>query len=400
MSTTNLSTDEKQPLDEFRLEVRQWLQENFPASEANKNLILVAGFGAKFTGDAKRWQERMADKGWGIPTWPEKYGGGGLSFKQAHILKEEMKSIGAYNPIGGFGPMMFGPTILDVGTEEQKKRYLPPMCRGEIHWCQGYSEPGAGSDLASLQSYAEDMGDHFLLNGSKVWTSGGMQADWMYGVFRTDKSKKYEGISFITLDMHSPGVEVRPIKLISGASPFSEVFFTDVKIPKENLVGEINLGWGIAKQLLLHERQGITSMGSTGSGRSYDIEDAAREYIGLENGTLMDGAMRDRIAQHKMFSKAYDLTVRRFSQEAAVKGPSHAIGILKVGWAKMAQNREELMIEILGNQGLGWEGKGYSTHELNAVRTWLRSKANSIEGGTTEINLNTVAKRVLDLKGY
>jgi alkylation response protein AidB-like acyl-CoA dehydrogenase len=395
-----LSTPDHTQLAEFRTEASQWLQTHFPSSLANTQPPGIAGFGAKLSGDWKIWQERLGEKGWSASTWPAEYGGGGLSPEEAAVLQAEMHAIGAVSPIGGFGIMMFGPTLLDVGTEEQKQRYLPAIIRGDIHWCQGYSEPGAGSDLASLQSFAEDKGDHFVLNGSKIWTSGALEADWMYGVFRTERSKKYEGISFMTLDMKSPGVEVKPITLISGQSPFNEVFFSDVVIPKENLIGEKNLGWNIGKLLLLHERQGIAG-GSAGAGSTrYDIEHVARDYIGLENGQLADGALRERIAEQKMFSHAYALTGRRFSDEAAVNGPSPAVGIMKVAWARENQNREELLVEMLGSQGLGWEGDDYSDSELRTVRSWLRSKANSIEGGSTEINLNLVAKRVLGLKGY
>jgi alkylation response protein AidB-like acyl-CoA dehydrogenase len=386
-------------LDAFRDEARQWLQDNFPASLKDNRPLGIAGFGAKFTGDARLWQERLGEKGWSTPTWPAEYGGGGLSPEAAGVLSEEMKAIGAFNHIGGFGIMMFGPTLLDVATEEQKMRYLPPIIRGDIHWCQGYSEPGAGSDLASLQSFAEDKGDHFIINGLKIWTSGALEADWMYGVFRTNRDNKYEGISFITLDMKSPGVEVKPILLISGQSPFNEVFFTDVVVPKENLIGEINKGWAIGKHLLLHERQGIAGGGGAG-GSTFDLEHAAREYIGMDGDTLADGVMREKIARQKMKANSFSLTARRFSDEAAVHGPSAAIGILKVASAKMNQDREELMIELMGNRGLGWEGDEFNQKELQHVRTWLRSKANSIEGGSNEVNLNLVAKRVLGLKGY
>ena len=194
-------------------------------------------------------------------------------------------------------------TLLDVATEEQKQRYLPPIVRGDVHWCQGYSEPGAGSDLANLQSFAEDRGDHFVINGSKVWTSGAKEADWMYGIFRTDKSNKYEGISFICLDMKSEGVEVKPIMLISGQSPFNEVFFTDVVVPKENLIGERNKGWAIGKHLLLHERQGIAG-GNVMGATSYGLVEAAKDYIGLSGDRLVDGAMRERIARQKMMAHA------------------------------------------------------------------------------------------------
>ena len=396
-----MDTVESTPeLDKFREEARAWLAENFPPSLKGKPPSNVAGFGAKFTGDMKLWQERLGNKGWSCPTWPAEYGGGGLSQEEAAVLKEEMNKAGAFNPIGGFGTMMFGPTLLDVATEEQKKRYLPPIVRGEIHWCQGYSEPGAGSDLASLQSFAEDKGDHFVINGSKIWTSGAKEADWMYGVFRTDKSNMYEGISFICLDMKSPGVEVKPIMLISGQSPFNEVFFTDVVVPKENLIGEKNKGWAIGKHLLLHERQGIAGGGGGMGGASGDIERAAREYIGMDGDKLADEAMRERIAAQRMLAHSFGLTATRFNEEAAVHGPSAAIGIMKVAWAKMNQNREEMIVEIMGNRGLGWEGEGFTDDELGHMRAMLRSKANSIEGGSNEVNLNLVAKRVLGLKGY
>jgi len=390
-------------LDAFREEVTQWLNDNFPASLKNKRPPGIAGFGAKFTGDWKAWQQRLGEKGWSAPTWPAEYGGGGLTPDQASVVREEMSRAGATNPIGGFGIMMWGPTLLDYGTEEQKQRYLPDIIRGNIHWCQGYSEPGAGSDLASLQCYAEDKGDHFVINGSKIWTSGAKEADWMYGIFRTDKKNKYEGISFITLDMSSPGVEVKPIKLISGQSPFNEVFFNDVVVPKENLIGEMNKGWAIGKHLLLHERSGIAGDGGgdvNQGAAGYGLEDAARDHIGMIGDELADGGMRERIATNKMLSHAFGLTARRCSAEAAVHGPTPAIGILKIAWAKMNQEREELMVEIMGNRGVGWEGEGFDENQLSHTRAMLRSKANSIEGGSNEVNLNLVAKRVLGLKGY
>lgn len=386
-------------LTEFRDQIRAWLQENFPSSLKNKPPSVPAGHGGKFAGEMEAWRQRFGEKGWSTPKWPAEYGGGGLSNEQTKVLREEMHTVGAFNPIGGFGIGMFGPTLLDVATEEQKQRYLPPIVRGDVHWCQGYSEPGAGSDLANLQSFAEDRGDHFVINGSKVWTSGAKEADWMYGIFRTDKSNKYEGISFICLDMKSEGVEVKPIMLISGQSPFNEVFFTDVVVPKENLIGEKNKGWAIGKHLLLHERQGIAG-GNVMGATSYGLVEAAKDYIGLSGDRLVDGAMRERIARQKMMAHAFSQTAKRFTAEAAVNGPSPAIGILKVAWAKMNQDRQELMIEIMGNRGLAWDGDEFNDEERNNVRSWLRSKANSIEGGSTEVNLNLVAKRVLGLKGY
>ena len=386
-------------LNAFREEARAWLAENFPPSLKNRPPPVPAGYGGKFDGDMENWRLILGEKGWSAPTWPAEYGGGGLSNAEAKVLREEMRAIGAFNPIRGFGIMMFGPTLLDVATEEQKQRYIPAIIRGDIHWCQGYSEPGAGSDLAGLQSFAEDRGDHFLINGSKIWTTGAEKADWMYGIFRTDKTNKYEGISFLCLDMKSPGVEVKPIALISGYSAFNEVFFTDVAVPKENLIGDKNKGWAIGKQLLLHERQSISGSGAMGA-TPYGIVDAARDYIGVSGGRLIDGALRERIGRARMMSHAYAQTTRRMNEEAAVHGPSPAIGILKVAWAKMNQERLELMVEIMGNRGLVWEGDEFSEDERVYVRSWLRSKANSIEGGSTEVNLNVVAKRVLGLEGY
>ena len=215
-------------LEAFRTEARAWLEENFPPSMKGRTDIANSEAPVPVEGDYKLWKERMGAKGWGVPTWPTQYGGGGLSGPEVRVLREEMARIGAWNPIGGMGVMMFGPTLLEYGTEEQKQRHIPPIVRGELRWCQGYSEPGAGSDLASLQTKAEDKGDHFLVNGSKIWTSGAQYADWCFCLTRTDPTKKHEGISFLLIDMKTPGVEPRPILLISGSSPFCETFFTDV----------------------------------------------------------------------------------------------------------------------------------------------------------------------------
>ena len=232
-------------LESFRAEARAWLAENFPPSLKDKDVSMTAMAGITLSGDAKLWQERMGAKGWGTPTYPKQYGGGGLTTAQARVLQQEMARIGAKNPIGGMGVMMFGPTLLEYGNEEQKARHVPGIVTGTVRWCQGYSEPNAGSDLAALRTQAIDKGDHYLVNGQKIWTSGAQFADWCFCLVRTDNTKKHEGISFITIDMKSPGVEPRPIKLISGNSPFCETFFTDVKVPKENLMGPLNGGWTI-----------------------------------------------------------------------------------------------------------------------------------------------------------
>jgi alkylation response protein AidB-like acyl-CoA dehydrogenase len=389
----------------FRLEARTWLEENFPKSLAGDFAAQMAKMtgGATESADARLWRERMGEKGWGTPTWPKPWGGG-LSRNEARILQEEMAAIGARNPIGGMGVSMFGPTLLEYGTEEQKRKHMPGIVRGDVWWCQGYSEPGAGSDLASLQTRAEDMGDHWLVNGQKIWTSGAQYADWCYCLVRTDpKAKKHEGISFLMIDMHSPGVEVRPILLINGTSPFCETFFTDVKVPKENQWGPLNGGWTVGKRLLQFERDSISAgLGGGnigGAAAALSVEDYAKTYVGLdETGRLADADFRRRLVEHKMENKAFMLTVRRAADEAkSNQGPSAASSIMKYAGAKIAQERTELIIEAMGANGLGWEGEGFEKDELNAVRSWLRAKANSIEGGSSEINLNVVSKRVLGL---
>jgi len=390
----------------FRLEARSWLEANFPKSLANDTTAQMASMmgGVAESADAKLWRERMGAKGWGTPTWPKQYGGGGLSRQEARVLAEEMARLGARNPIGGMGVSMFGPTLIEYGTEAQKAKHIPPICRGEVWWCQGYSEPNAGSDLASLQTRAEDKGDHWLVNGQKIWTSGAQYADMCYCLVRTDpKAKKHEGISFLMIDMHAPGVEVRPILLINGTSPFCETFFTDVKVPKENQWGPLNGGWTVGKRLLQFERDSISAGlggGNIGAAAAaMSVEGYAKKYVGLdETGRLADADLRRRLIDHKMENKAFQLTVRRAADEAkSNQGPSAASSIMKYAGAKIAQERTELIIEAMGANGLGWDGDGFDKDELASVRSWLRAKANSIEGGSSEINLNVVAKRVLGL---
>src|SRR5579884_1128889 len=301
-------------LDAFRSETRDWLEANCPPemrepmrSEAD---ACWGGRNWTFASDAQRvWLERMVERGWTVPHWPQEYGGSGLSPVEAKVLKEEMARIGARNPLYSFGISMLGPALLKFGTEEQKKRFLPEIARGEIRWCQGYSEPGAGSDLAGLQTKAEDKGDHWLVNGQKVWTSYADKADWIFCLVRTDfQAPKHKGISFILFDMESPGVSTSPITLISGKSPFCQTFFEDVQVPKANLVGKLNKGWEIAKFLLTHEREMIGGMGMTG-GRSRSLGETAAETIGKDNGLLADPLLRAQIASFEIDSWAFALTL-------------------------------------------------------------------------------------------
>jgi alkylation response protein AidB-like acyl-CoA dehydrogenase len=389
------------PLDAFRGEARAWLETHFPPSLKGKDNALSALEGpTELSPDEAAWKTAMGDKGWGVPTWPAQYGGGGLDRAQARVLGEEMARIGAWNPIGGMGVMMFGPTLLEYGNEAQKNEHIRAIAKGEVRWCQGYSEPGAGSDLASLQTFAEDKGDHYLVNGQKTWTSGGQWADKCFALVRTDKSKKHEGISFLLIDMTSPGVEVKPIKMISGASPFCETFFTEVKVPKENLVGREGEGWTIGKRLLQHERQNLSGGGAAGrlfGGKPMSA--LAKEYRGTDDqGRVPDSDLRMRIVRHEMDSRAFALTLRRAALEAkSNQGPSAATSIMKNVGARITQDRAELAIEIMGMNGLGWEGEGFTEAELTQTRTWLWGKAVSIYGGSSEIQNNVIAKRILGM---
>lgn len=389
-------------LEQFRAETRAWLEANCPQSMrstfTSEDEIVWGGKNAKFANpDSKLWLDRMAERGWTAPMWPKKYGGGGLSNAENAVLQSELKRINARPPLYSFGLWMLGPVLLEYANEEQKLEYLPKIVRGEIRWCQGYSEPGAGSDLAGLQTKCEDKGDYWLINGQKVWTSYANYADWCFCLVRTDTSVKHEGISFVLIDMTTPGVETRPIKLISGSSPFCETFFTDVKVPKERMVGRLNGGWEIAKRLLQYERTNISGFGS---GARTDVVDIARDNVGLdESGRLEDTDLRARIAEHKMFERAYALSVQRATEEAkAGANVSHMASMFKVAGATLNIERCELMVEAAGSRAFGWSGEGFAPDELAVTRGWLRSKGNSIEGGTTEVNLNVVAKRVLGLR--
>ena len=389
-------------LDDFRQEARTWLAENFPAElRGHDNAMSAVEGPTEETDSQRRWREAMGDKGWGVPTWPAQYGGGGLSREQARVLQEEMNRAGAWNPIGGMGVMMFGPTLLEYGSEEQKRQHIPGIVRGEVRWCQGYSEPGAGSDLASLQTFAEDKGDHYVVNGQKTWTSGGQWADKCFALVRTDRTQKHAGISFLLLDMDAEGVETKPIRLISGQSPFCETFFTDVRVPKENLVGREGQGWEIGTRLLQHERSSLSggsgSVSRMNAGKS--VPEIAKKYRGIDaEGRIADPDLRTRVIRHEMDQRAFALTLRRAALEAKGNaGPSAATSIMKNVGARITQDRAELNIEAMGMQGLGWDGEGFGEDEITQTRSWLWGKAVSIYGGSTEIQNNVVAKRILGM---
>src|SRR5579872_5022589 len=304
-------------LETFRAEARAWLEENAPPSVRKAPDMTMEQMEAGYTptGDAELWRQRMAAKGWGTPTWPTEYGGGGLSAAQARVLQQEMARLGVTNPIMGMGPGMFGSTLLEYGTDDQKARHLPPIVKGELRWCQGYSEPGAGSDLASLQTKLEDAGDHWVVNGQKIWTSGAQYADWCFCLVRTDTTKKHEGISFVLINMHQPGVETRPIKLIAGNSPFCETFFTNARVEKNDMVGPLNGGWTVGKRLLQHERSGQGGVREGAAGGS--LADLAKTYVGIdEAGRVADSDLRTRITQNMIDEHAHQLTILRAAAEA------------------------------------------------------------------------------------
>ena len=386
-------------LEAFRTEAREWIAANFPAGLKGRPNPMAREERSKPDADQDAWRKAMGAKGWGVPTWPAAYGGGGLEPAQARVVQQELNKAGAYNPIGGMGVMMFGPTLLEYGTEAQKQEHIPPIVRGELQWCQGFSEPGAGSDLASLSTKAVDMGDHFQIDGSKIWTSGAQWADWCFCLVRTDTSKKHEGISFVLFTMHQPGVEVRPIPLIAGSSPFCETFFTDARAEKKDLVGPLNGGWTIAKRLLQHERSGLTGAGGGLGSGGKPIEQLAKEYVGMDDkGRLADADLRTRLVTNAINWRAFQQTaIRAMMESKGNTGPSSATSIMKNAGTQLIQERQEMALEIMGHQGLGWEGDEFSKDELEAVRGWLFGKAFTIFGGSQEVQSNIVSKRILGL---
>ncbi len=390
-------------LDAFRAETRAWLEANCPAEcrgpvESDEDRVW-GGRNAVFPTPAhKVWLDRMGARGWTAPEWPAEYGGGGLSREQAKVLGSEMRRIDAQAPLASFGVWMLGPALLAFGTEEQKQRFLPEIVRGEIRWCQGYSEPGAGSDLAAIQTRAEDRGDHWIVNGQKVWTSYADKADWIFCLVRTDpEAPKHLGISFVLFDMATKGVSTRPITLISGKSPFCETFFDDVRVEKANLVGTLNRGWDVAKHLLAHERTMIGAMGEIGGGRP--LGQVATGSIGMDDeGRLDEPMLRARIAEMEVDAAAFRLAMERAGDQVKAGQAHPAIAsMLKYYGSELNKRRHELLMAAGGSDALEWESE--RSRGGKAARDWLRTKANSIEGGTSEVQLNIIAKHLLQLPG-
>ena len=388
-------------LETFRSEARAWLEANCPPEMRepvrDDGDVYWGGRRATFKNDAqKAWFEACVAKGYTVPAWPKEYGGAGLSPAEAKVLREEMAAINARPPLSSFGIWMLGPALLHFGTEGQKKKFLNEIARGEIRWCQGYSEPGSGSDLVSLQTYGEDRGDHWVVNGQKIWTSYADKADWIFCLVRTDKENKYQGITFMLFDMESAGVSTKPILLISGSSPFCETFFDDVKVPKSygedvpGYVGEINRGWDVAKYLLGHEREMISGAdgGNTGT-----IGAALSRSAGE-----LDPVLRAELAMFDVDALAYGAMGEKFLDEIKV-GKAHPAqpNMMKYAGTELNKRRHELVMSAGGSVALEWESD--ATSGGKPARNWLRTKANSIEGGTSEVMLNVISKRILDLPG-
>lgn len=382
-------------IQKFKQDAIDWLEANCPAELRGGEPVTYGGSKIEVDASAKDYFDAMVERGWTVPHWPVEYGGAGLDAAAHQALREAMAQVGAPAALRGPGIMMIGPTLLEFGTEEQKQRHLPKIARGETFWCQGYSEPGAGSDLASLKMRAEDKGDHFLINGSKIWTSGAQYADWMFCLVRTNTEvPKHDGISFVLLTMDQPGVTVKPIDLISGGSEFCEVFFDDAQALKADLVGELDRGWSIGKRLLQYERSSLFS----GNTNLVPIPDIAREYVEFADGKIADHGTRAEVTAFEMDFAALLLTQKRAFEENFSGGtPTHATSIFKLVVSELANRRAELIVSLLGTKGLGWSGEGFTEEELGYTRRMLDTRVGMIAGGSSEIQRNIIAKRVLGL---
>lgn len=388
--------------EEFRLDTRSWLQTNCPEGAKGSGQTAWGSSKIVLEKDVALWLERMSERGWTVPTWPKEYGGANLENDLYPILIQELMAIRARTPLTGRGVNYIGPTILELGTDEQKKKWLPGISRGEGGWAMGYSEPGAGSDLASLSTRAEMIGDEYLINGRKTWTSDAMDCDYIFVLARTSDDKpKHQGISLVLVDMDQPGVEVHPIRLLSGASPFNETVFNNAHADSTDVIGGVDNGWSAGKRLLQFERSthaGINTSGSQG-GRSTrdDTKEIVLKYSPVENGKLADSAIRARLLGFQIKKAAQALTQKRTIEETRARAPGFASSAVKLSNALIEQERDEMIVQAMGSLGIGWSGETFSDEEIDTTRTWLKQKSLTIAGGTKEVQLNIIAKRVLGL---
>jgi alkylation response protein AidB-like acyl-CoA dehydrogenase len=378
----------------FRQEVRTWLADAMPDSIRQKADVL-----AQFSHDEMmEWHRILYQKGWAAPHWPKEVGGAGFDAAQRFILSEELEQAGT-PPLSPFGLVMVGPLIIRFGTDEQKQRFLPSILSGEEVWCQGYSEPNAGSDLASLRMKAEDKGDHFLVNGQKTWTTYAQYADWIFCLVRTDSGgRKQEGISFLLIDMTSEGVKAVPMMTLGDQPAFCDTYFENVKVPKENLLGPLHGGWTLAKALLGHER---TMVGSIGPIRR-EIRRAKR----IANETQNDGQSlleqtdwKHRIARLEMRTMAHQMANHRaIAQQQAGLPPGPESSILKLVGSVLQQQADELNMDLMGQNSLSWYNEdAISPVEQAVAPTYCYNRATTIYAGSNEIQKNIIAKLILGL---
>lgn len=389
-------------IEEFRQQTRSWLGQNCPPGARGPGSVPIGSKQLELPEDTILWQQRMADKGWTVPTWPKQYGGAELERDEYQVLIEELQRIGARTPLTGRGVNYIGPTILEFGTDEQKARWLPICARGEGAWAMGYSEPGAGSDLANLSTRAVLEGDHYVINGSKIWTSDATYCDYIFVLVRTSPEKpKHEGISLVLVDMSQPGVKVSPIQLISGASPFCETFFDNAIVPRDDLLGGIDNGWTVGKRLLQFERSthaGINISGSQG-GRQVgnNVKDMVVKYAGDAQGKVTEPATRDWLTRFEMNTYAQRITQQRAIEEMQSHAPGATSSAVKLTNALNIQDGDELIVSVVGSNGLRWDEATADQAELEQLKKWLYQKSLTIAGGTKEVQLNIIAKRVLGL---
>ena len=391
--------DKPDTLEQFRQQTADWIEQNYP-----QQLRQTPGASGEDPRQLKiheqNWLTQLAEQGYLAPSWPVEYGGAGLTDEQVRVLNQELRKAQVRSPPISAGLSLLGPVLLEHGSPAQKAQHLPKIARNESFWCQGYSEPGSGSDLASLSTRADLEGEEFVVNGQKIWTSHADAADWMFCLVRTDReAAQHEGISFLLIDMSTPGISVAPIRLISGPSAFCQTYFDDVRVPKDNIMGQLGQGWTLAKQLLQHERQALGSIGRGDARRALTLPELAAQEIGVNaTGQIDDPVLRDKVAQCELDSLALRLTMSRSADEArAGRGSAHIASTLKLYGSELTNRRHELMISMRGADGIGWEGPGFTPAALRTTRQWLRAKGNSIEGGSNEIQRNVIAKRVLDL---
>ena len=389
----NLTFTEEE--EAFRQEVRAWMREAMPE---DLRIAAQSAGGHNFE-ETVRWHKILHDKGWIAPNWPEELGGTGWDATKRFIFNEELEMIGSLR-ISVLGLSMVGPLIMQFGTDAQKERFLPKILAGEEFWCQGYSEPNAGSDLASLRMSAEDAGDHFVLNGQKTWTSWAQNADWAFCLVRTDPTaeKKQKGITFLLVDLKTPGVEVKPMLTLGHSPAFCDTFFDNVKVPKENIVGGLNNGWSVAKALLGHERTLLALIGPSRH-MLHKLKDIAASKTIDGRPMLEDPRWRGKIARLEMRFRAHLMVCyRTLAAQQKGKNPGPESSIMKLVGTKLIQELTELAMEIMGENSLTWHNEGVCTPIEESIGPYFcYERSATIYGGSNEIQRNVIAKMILQL---